>query len=262
MIRENMALPEPPDDRDVLIEELRAAVAARDNFIAVASHELRNPMTPIVGQVELLLGRARRDGSSAATIAGLERLGVAVSHYVRRATTLLEISRMNAGRLVLEPTDFDMAALVAHTTANYEMLAARAGSVLRCDVQGPVTGRWDQLATEQIIDNLISNAVRYGDGKPINVALIADGAGVTLSVADAGAGIPPDDQARIFARFEQAIGTRRKSGGFGIGLWLVRELTEAMGGTIHVECAESGGSTFTVWLPREMRGVSGMERTA
>lgn len=237
-------------------------MAARDNFIAVAAHELRNPMTPIVGQVELLLGRARREGASAATITGLERLEISVSHYVRRATALLEISRVNAGRLILEPAAFDMALFVTQITANYEMLAGRAGSVLICDAPGPVVGVWDQLAAEQIIDNLISNAIRYGEGKPIRVALVADGAGVTLSVADAGIGIAADDLIRIFDRFEQAIGSRRKSGGFGIGLWLVRELTDAMGGKIDVASAESEGSTFTVWLPREKKEPSGMEQAA
>jgi len=257
-----MAYPESAEDRDALIEELRSAVAARDDFIAIAAHELRNPMTPIVGQVELLLLRARRQGVSASIITALERLEISVSHYVRRATALLEISRLNAGMMALEPITFDMAAFVAEITANYEMLAARAGSVLRCDLRGPVSGVWDQLATEQIIDNLVSNAIRYGDGKPINIALVADGAGVTLSVADTGVGIAADDQARIFDRFEQAIGSRRKSGGFGIGLWLVRELTEAMGGKIDVISAESGGSTFTVWLPREMKEPSRMEQIA
>lgn len=257
-----MAHPEPTGDRDDLIDELRAAVAARDDFIAVAAHELRNPMTPIVGQVELLLTRARREGASAATIAGLERLEISVSHYVRRATALLEISRVNAGRLVLEPVAFDMAAFVGEITGNYEMLAARAGSVLRCDARGPATGVWDQLATEQIIDNLLSNAIRYGDGKPILVTLVADDAGVTLSVADTGVGIAADDQARIFDRFEQAIGSRRKSGGFGIGLWLIRELTEAMDGKIQVVSTVSEGATFTVWLPRQMKDPNSMEQTA
>lgn len=239
-----------------LIEELRAAVTARDNFIAVAAHELRNPMTPIVGQVELLLRRARLEGASAATINGLERLEISVSHYVRRATALLEISRVNAGRLILQPTTFDMAKFVVEITANYEILAARAGSVLHCDVNEPIIGIWDQLATEQIIDNLLSNAIRYGDGKPITIALVAEGAGVTLSVADSGIGISADDLTRIFDRFEQAVRTGRKSGGFGIGLWLARELTEAMGGSIDVASAETEGSTFRVWLPWDKKELS------
>ncbi len=162
----------------------------------------------------------------------------------------------------LEPTTFDMAPFVAETTRNYDMLAARVGSVLRCATKGPVVGVWDRLSTEQIIDNLVSNAIRYGDGKPIDVQLAADEAGVTLSVADTGVGIAADDRDRIFERFEQAIGSRQKSGGFGIGLWLVRELTEAMGGNIEVVSAEGVGSTFTVWLPREMKEASSMEQTA
>ena len=242
-------------DIEGLIAELRGAVAARDDFITVAAHELRNPMTPIAAQVQLLLVRARREGASAATMAGLERLDMAIGHYIRRATALLEISRVNAGQLRLTPTAFDMAELVAEATAHYETLAVLAGSPLRCDAEGPMVGTWDRLSTEQILDNLISNAIRYGYGKPIDVALAAEHDGVAITVADRGAGIEPTHLERIFGRFEQIAGTDRRNGGFGIGLWLVRNLVEAQGGRIEVESDVGAGSTFRVHLPRDITGA-------
>lgn len=238
------------ENQSALIDELRKAIAARDDFIAVVAHELRNPMTPISGQVDLLVARARREGVSPAMLAGLERLEFAVGHYIRRASVLLDVSRVNANNLSLEPSVFDMAELVAQTSHNYRLLAERAGSSLQCQVASAVVGTWDRLSTEQILDNLLSNAIRYGAGKPITIDLEPLPQGIVLSVRDQGIGIPPDAQARIFERFGQAGG--RANGGFGVGLWLVRRLVEAQGGCIEVESRPAQGSTFTVRLPRDI----------
>lgn len=238
-------------DQSSLIEELRKAVAARDDFIAVVAHELRNPMTPIAGQLELLVARARSEGASAALLAGLERLEMAVEHYIRRASVLLDVSRVNANNLRLEPSTFDMAELVAQIARNYRLLAERAGSCLQCEATPPVIGTWDRLSSEQMLDNLVSNAIRYGAGKPITIGLQESPDGIVLWVRDQGIGIAPEAQARIFERFGQA-GSGRSSGGFGVGLWLVRRLVEAQGGQIQVQSELAQGSTFTVRLPRDI----------
>jgi signal transduction histidine kinase len=239
------------NDQASTIEELRRAIAVRDDFIAIAAHELRNPMTPIAGQVEVLVSRARREGASPALVAGLERLELAIEHYLRRATTLLEVSRLNAGQVRLQPTTFDMAELVALTTRNYRVLAERAGSPLQCHAEPSVVGTWDRLSSEQVLDNLLSNAIRYGAGKPIRVELARVGDGIVLKVQDEGIGIAPSAQARIFERFERA-GSERTSGGFGVGLWLVRKLVEAQGGKIEVRSQPAQGSTFIVQLPLDI----------
>lgn len=249
-----MTNPSPDADKDRLIEELRAAVAARDEFIAVAAHELRNPMTPIVGQVQLLLSRARREHVSESLISGLEMLEIAVDHYVRRATTLLEITRLNAEKVQLQPTHFDLCELVRECVRKYEPLAARAGTQLRCLADRPVLGTWDRLATEQVLDNLVSNAIRYGDSNPVNVELAADEDDVVLRVVDRGIGIAPADRNKIFERFEQGSSAPR-SGGFGIGLWLSRKLVLAQGGTLQVESEVGQGSTFIVSLPRDVQAA-------
>jgi two-component system OmpR family sensor kinase len=246
-----MTTPSPDADKERLIQELRAAVAARDEFIAVAAHELRNPMTPIFGQVQLLLSRARREHVSDSLISGLEMLETAVDHYVRRATTLLEITRLNAEKIQLQPTPFDLCDLVHDCVRKYEQMAARAGSQLQFRHDRPVPGTWDRLATEQVLDNLLSNAIRYGDGKPVNVDLGADEQRVVLRVVDRGIGIAPADRTKIFERFEQGSAAPR-TGGFGIGLWLSNKLVQAQGGTLQVESELRRGSTFVVTLPRHV----------
>lgn len=239
------------EDPSSLIDELRKAVAARDDFIAVVAHELRNPMTPIAAQLDLLAARARREGVSPAMLAGLERLEWAVEHYIRRASMLLDVSRVSADNLRLEPSTFDMAELVAQTSRNYRLLAERAGSSLQCQAEPPVIGTWDRLSSEQMLDNLVSNAIRYGAGKPITIGLEQAPHGIVLSVRDQGIGIAPEAQTRIFERFGQAHGGRT-NGGFGVGLWLVRRLVEAQGGQVEVQSKPAHGSTFTVRLPRDI----------
>jgi signal transduction histidine kinase len=240
-----------PIEQERLIEELRAAIAARDEFIAIAAHELRNPMTPIVGQVQLLLSRARREQASPALLQGLEMLELAVDHYVRRATTLLEITRLNAEHVRIEPTAFELCDLVQTCVRKYEPLAMRAGSTLTCDQHGPVDGTWDHLATEQVLDNLVSNAIRYGDGKPVRIEVESDPEWVEVRVIDHGIGVAPADRERIFQRFERGP-TAPRSGGFGIGLWISSKLVQAQGGTLTLHSESGKGSTFILRLPRDV----------
>ncbi len=233
------------------VEGLRSAVQARDDFIAIAAHELRNPMTPIASQVELLLAAARRGEPQAVLLARLERLQFFVRHYVRRATTLLDISRATSGEIRLEPAALDLSDLVRTTVQGYAPIAERAHCPLALQVAGGVTGVWDRLAVEQVLDNLLSNALKFGAGRAIEIGLAADEARVRLTVRDHGPGIPAEEQARIFGRFEQAMGQRRH-GGFGIGLWLVHRLVGAMGGGIAVDSGPGRGAAFIVDLPRRM----------
>jgi signal transduction histidine kinase len=170
---------------------------------------------------------------------------------VRRATTLLEITRLNAEKIQLQPTAFDLCELVRDCVRKYEQMAARAGSQLQCLADQPVHGTWDRLATEQVLDNLVSNAIRYGDGKPVSVDVAADDQRVVLKVVDRGIGIAPADHNKIFERFERGSAAPR-SGGFGIGLWLSNKLVQAQGGTLQVKSELGEGSTFVVSLPRHV----------
>jgi two-component system OmpR family sensor kinase len=233
-----------------LVAELMRAVHARDAFIAIAAHELRNPMTPMLGYVEHILSVARRPESECpkAIIVALERLANQVGEYIKRATTLLDVSRITAGKLCAELSVVDLSAMMRQAVHRHRAGAERSGCRLEPSIAGEVTGLLDELAVEQIADNLLSNAVKYGAGEPIEVSLVCDGTKARLTVRDHGIGISEEDQARIFDAFERAV-SRREEGGFGIGLWVVRHLVDAMHGKIHVASRPAEGSTFTVILP-------------
>jgi two-component system OmpR family sensor kinase len=238
-------------DKDRLIEELREAVRARDEFVAIAAHELRNPMTPILMQVGGLLAAARDPRRCRPELLAprLEALELAVREFVRRSTTLLDASRIAAGNVRIEAAEVDLTGVVRGVVDRVGVAARMARSPLQADLQEGVMGTWDRLALEQVTENLLSNALKFGAGKPVGVALTSDGRTARLAIRDRGIGISEADRARIFGRFERAV-TRREHGGFGIGLWLANQLVTAMGGTIAVEGAPGEGTTFTVTLPQ------------
>jgi two-component system OmpR family sensor kinase len=233
-----------------LVAELTQAVHARDAFIVIAAHELRNPMTPILGYAEHILSVSRRPESECpeAIIVALERLAGLITEYIKRATTLLDVSRITAGKLRAELSVVDLSAMMRQAVHRHRAGAERSGCRLEPSIEGEISGLLDQLAVEQIADNLLSNAVKYGAGEPIEVSLVCNGTQAQLTVQDHGIGISEEDQARIFDAFERAV-PRREQSGFGIGLWVVRQLVDAMHGEIHVTSRPAEGSTFTVTLP-------------
>ena len=238
-----------------LMEEialLREAVAARDAFLAVAAHELRNPMTPIVGRVERLRRLIRKPDFRPETLEkSLEQIEWLIAQYVKRATTLLDISRVTTGQFRLDPAPTDIGDLVRDVVENFVPVADLTGALLSCHVDDVALIRiCDRLALEQILDNLVSNAIKYGEGKPILVSVSEDEAGsVVMQVHDQGPGISAESQARIFERFERAVRPGQHGGGFGVGLWVVRQLIETMGGTVRISSRPDEGTTFTVIVP-------------
>lgn len=238
------------------VAELTEAVAARDTFIAVAAHELRNPMTPILGQVELLLAGVRAGRYSPEQVERrLERVQHSVRRYLKRAAVLLDVSRITSGKLQLEPEPFDLAALLREVADEFADAARRAGVPIRVDVPASLPGTWDRLAVEQVVDNLVSNALKYGARTPVEVSAARSGDHVRIQVRDHGEGIPAADRTRVFQRFERAVGQGERRSGFGVGLWVTFNLVEAMAGTVAVDDAPGGGARFTVTLPVHMEGA-------
>lgn len=231
--------------------ELAEAVSARDRFIAVAAHELRNPMTSLYLRVQQLAKTVESPDAYdhqrvARELARLDRL---MERYVKRATMLLDVSRIAAGKgVALQPAAVDFSALLREAIEDLRPAAKHAGSPLELRVADEVRGRWDRLALAQIIENILSNAIKFGAGKPIEIALAANAGTAAFRVTDHGVGISRLDRTRIFERFERARGAQQH-GGFGVGLWLVRELVDAMGGHIDIVSAPDAGSTFTIILP-------------
>jgi signal transduction histidine kinase len=231
------------------VAELRAAIKARDAFILMATHELRGPIAPLYGQLELLQMIARRQRLSRQIVAGMDRLRLAMDGFMHRANTLLDTARIASGKRKFHYEETDLSELVQYIVENYQVIARQANCELVVTIEGGLVSWWDRLAIEEIVENLLSNAFRHGTGKPVHVTLASDTDGVRLAVRDEGAGISEADQRRIFAPFEQiAIGTERR-GGFGVGLWVVRQLVDAMKGKLEVNSGDGAGAEFMVWLP-------------
>jgi PAS domain S-box-containing protein len=229
--------------------ESERAVHARDEFLSVAAHELRNPLNAL--QLQLVgLARAvdvQRDALSKEWVA--DRLHQAtddVGTLVRLVHNLLDVGRIAAGRLDLEPEDVDFAAIVGAVLNRFRQQFAKGQLV--ADLPS-VPGHCDRLKYEQIVTNLVSNAIKYGYGKRIEVRLRPDGDQVTLSVTDHGIGIDSEQRVRIFERFARAV-PRRRHGGFGLGLWIAHQTVKAMGGSLSVDSEVGRGSTFAVSIPR------------
>jgi signal transduction histidine kinase len=146
---------------------------------------------------------------------------------------------------VLEREEVDASRLVREVVGRLREELAWTHCPIALQVRSGIVGRWDCLRLEQVVTNLVTNAAKYGSGKPIEVTLDTEESRARLTVRDHGIGIAPEDQARIFEPFERAVSTRHY-GGFGLGLWIVRQIIESMGGSIRVESVPGEGSTFTV----------------
>jgi anti-sigma regulatory factor (Ser/Thr protein kinase) len=183
------------------------------------------------------------------TVAGLAAAERQTRRIAKLVASLLDVSRITAGRLDLEVEEVDLATVVQEVLSRHEEELQAAGCALTVRCAGPAVGTWDRLRLDQVVTNLVSNAVKYGAGRPVEVLVRADDHTATLMVRDHGIGIPPEHQKRIFDRFERVV-SGRHYGGFGLGLWIVRQIVEAFGGSIDVASQPGEGSTFTVQFPR------------
>jgi PAS domain S-box-containing protein len=242
-------------DNAKLFAQAQDAVRVRDEFLSIASHELRTPLTPLQLQLQRLLGARHKGLVDAMTPDKLRSILGRCSRQVERLATLiddlLDVSRISSGRLRLEiDGPVDLGELVRDVAARHSDELQRASSTLEVIAPPePVLGGWDRRRLEQVVENLVSNAVKYGAGTPIQIE-ITDGTDVvTLAVRDQGIGIPPDKLERVFDRFERAVSSRAY-GGLGLGLYITRQIVEAHRGSIRVSSAPQQGTTFTVELPK------------
>ena len=236
-----------PKEVNKSIEELEAAVRARDDFLAMAVHELRNPITPIQLCVQLLRITEQKGDYKKLRI-HLETLERLLNRFMRRTDILLDLSRITSGKVQLVPTLIDLSTVVREMVSDLAPLIAHSGSELSVNLEEHLEARLDAMAVQQIIENLLSNAIKYGQGKPIEVNLRRGDGIARIEVRDHGIGISAEEQSRIFMRFERAVENTIQSG-FGIGLWVSRNLAEALGGSIMVSGQKNAGSVFVVTLP-------------
>jgi PAS domain S-box-containing protein len=236
-----------------LYSEAREALEVRNTFLSIASHELKTPLTSLLLLVSGVrhVGRARQPDPDRLK----DRLGKIeehTRHLGMLVDQLLDVSRITSGQLALEPAPTDLVALARAVADRFGPQAQREGCEIVVSGADAVPGRWDPVRIEEVISNLVANAIKYGAGKPVQIAVASADGQVSVAVTDQGPGIAPEHQVRIFEQFERAA--PKNYGGLGLGLWIVRQLVEAHGGTVSLSSTLGQGSTFTVRLPRQSAG--------
>jgi signal transduction histidine kinase len=236
--------------------EAEAAARAREEFLSIAAHELRTPLTTIKGFVQMLARQAREPGfgvePARTFIASLE---TQVGRLETLVSDLLDVSRIGQGRLALRPTRCDLVEIAMAVLAQFENAPERQERHrLRLVAPGPVVGIWDDGRIEQVLVNLVSNALKYSEGGDVVVGVTREGDAAVVTVRDEGIGIAPQDQARLFEPFVRSERTVRSVRGTGLGLFISRRIVEAHGGGISVDSRPGEGSTFTVRLPFDGSG--------
>jgi signal transduction histidine kinase len=238
------------EERMRALAALRRALDAREEFLSVASHELKTPLSSMVLNLTGLQ-RALRRGEQLSP----EGVGRKVERVVKQAgrltaliNQLLDVSRISSSTLELVPEDLDLHELARDACGRFSEEAARAGSTVSITGVASLRGCWDRLRLEQVLSNLLSNAIRYGEGRPIEVSLDRRDNLAVLVVRDHGRGIEPEALPWIFDRFNSSKAARR-FGGLGLGLYISQQIVKKHGGAIRAASTVGKGSTFTVEIP-------------
>ncbi|WP_223641810.1 ATP-binding protein [Corallococcus sp. EGB] len=230
---------------------LMAATQNALELIGVAAHDLGTPLSSLQLRLRRMrLQCAPAHGEDSRLREGLLLAEDETKRLGQLVHNLLDLSRLSGGRLVLQSQSMDLAELAHEVATRHEDQAAAAGCALTVHAHTGSTGRWDRQRLDRVLTNLLSNALKFGRGQPVEVRVDVDEGThrVRMSVRDHGVGIPPDAQQRLFTRFER-VTTDSRAPGFGLGLYIVRQLVEAHGGTIRVHSRPGEGSEFTVELP-------------
>lgn len=228
--------------------ELERALQLREEFISLASHELNTPLTSLKLQTQLA---QRKLAKQALAPEHLDKLIGAYDSQLKRLIRIVgdmfDIARIRSGKLELERAPTELRALVEDVVARtVEKFDERQAEVHVLGAQ--LSGDWDGFRIEQVVLNLLTNAIKYGAGKPVWIELARDGNSALIRVRDQGIGIATESQAKIFERFERAV-QPRDFAGLGLGLYISQQIVAAHGGAIEVESQPGAGSTFTVRLP-------------
>jgi predicted ATPase/signal transduction histidine kinase/tRNA A-37 threonylcarbamoyl transferase component Bud32 len=236
-------------DKAGLYREAQDAIRIRDEFLTVASHELRTPMTSLTLSLQVLLHAGPAGKALDPKISGLVDLAFRQGERLTQLINdLLNVSRIETGQLHVIIATVDLDELVREVVERFapDLARARCDAVVRCERRA--IGQWDRSFVDQVVSNLLSNAIKFAPGKPIELATGEDAGTAWLSITDHGIGIDPTKQGQLFERFARAVSARHY-GGLGLGLYISRKLVETHRGRIRVDSEPGRGSTFTVTLP-------------
>ncbi|WP_422420281.1 hybrid sensor histidine kinase/response regulator [Pseudomonas sp. GZD-222] len=232
--------------------ELEHAVRMRDDFMSIVSHELRTPLNGLILETQLRKLHLARDNADAFTLdkmrAMVDRDERQINSLIRLIEDMLDVSRIRTGKLSIRPSQFDLTRLVGGLIENFAAQAAAAHSTIEFKVEASLIGVWDEFRIEQVVANLLTNALRYGAKHPVQVRAFEQQQSACIEVRDQGIGISAQNQQRIFQQFER-VDSNQGAAGLGLGLYISEQIVLAHGGSIEVESIEGHGATFTLRLP-------------
>ncbi|WP_421546874.1 hybrid sensor histidine kinase/response regulator [Pseudomonas sp. QD4] len=253
------ALEQSRREQEVLLKKLQAtqneleqAVRMRDDFMSIVAHEVRTPLNGLILETQLRKMHLARDNAAAFTLdkmhAMVDRDERQIKSLIRLIEDMLDISRIRTGKLSIRPSRFDLCQLVRGLLENFAPQVHAAESSVSLSAEDSVEGEWDEFRIEQVISNLLTNALRYGAKSPIEVRVYRQDGEARVEVRDHGIGISEDNQKRIFQQFERVSGSP-VAAGLGLGLFISEQIVAAHGGSITVQSQIGEGALFRVSLP-------------
>lgn len=259
MMRQVEALERSRQEQETLLAELRAtqeelqrSLRMRDDFMSMVSHEVRTPLNGLILDTQLRKMQLERANAEAFTLDKLSAMFARderqLQSLIRLIEDMLDVSRIRTGKLSIRPKRFDLSRLVQQVVESFSHQLVTAEYSISVSAETPIVGVWDEFRIEQVLANLLTNALRYGEKKPIEVRAYPVEEGGRIDVRDRGIGISPENQQRIFQQFERGVGTEAVAG-LGLGLYISEQIVKAHGGRIEVQSTPGEGSLFSVVLP-------------
>lgn len=231
----------------------------RDDFMSIVAHEVRTPLNGLILETQLRKMHLARDNAAAFTLdkmhAMVDRDERQIKSLIRLIEDMLDVSRIRTGKLSIRPSRFDLVQLVSNLLQNFAQQIEAAETEVSFTAPVPVEGHWDEFRIEQVVTNLLTNALRYGGRSPIQVRVYCEGDEARIEVQDRGIGISQENQKRIFQQFER-VSAKTVVAGLGLGLFISEQIVAAHGGSIVVESEINEGALFRVCLPIQENGKS------